>query len=202
MPTPPINLIALRRQLKKQRRQLSQHEQQQAAQQTVAQMIRHPLFLRARHIALYIPVRGELDIRTLRHYAQRHQHFYLPVLSPLTHQGLTFIAWHHHTPFTQNRFGIPEPVFHASACRPAQALDLVVTPLLAADTQGNRLGMGGGYYDRTFAFKTRRPHKNRMHQMPTLLGVCYPFQQLAALPKQPWDIPLDALATPGKIQVF
>lgn len=199
---PSIDLTVLRRQLKKQRRNLSRREQQHAAHQTVARIIRHPLFLRAHHIALYIPVRGELDIRALRQYAQRHQRFYLPVLSPLAHQGLAFIEWHPHTPFTHNRFGIPEPVFHASACKPAHALDLVMTPLLATDKQGNRLGMGGGYYDRTFAFKKRSITKNLRQRRPHLLGVCYPFQQQSELPAQPWDIPLDALATPGKIQVF
>lgn len=200
---PSIDLIALRRQLKKQRRKLSRREQQQAAHQTVARIIRNPLFLRAQHIALYIPVRGELDVRALRQYAQRHQRFYLPVLSPLVHQGLVFIEWHTHTPFTHNRFGIPEPVFHASACKPARALDLVMTPLLATDQQGNRLGMGGGYYDRTFAFKKHHhTTKNTRQRRPLLLGVCYPFQQQPALPTQPWDIPLDALATPRKIQLF
>lgn len=192
------NLAALRRRLKKQRRQLSVHEQQWYARQTVDQIVRHPLFRQARHIALYIPVRGELDIRALRRHAQRWQRFYLPVLSPLPHQGLTFLKWQRHTGFTRNRFGIPEPVYHVSLCRAANQLDLVVTPLLAVDAQGHRLGMGGGFYDRTFAFKQRQVR----HVNPVLLGVAYPFQEQAVLPAQPWDIPLDALATAEGVRVF
>lgn len=195
---PSINLNSLRRQLKKQRRQLSLHTQQQAARQTVGHIIRHPLFHQARHIALYIPVRGELDIQALRRHAHRKQRFYLPVLSPLPHQGLHFIEWRHTTPFTENRFHIPEPAYHPALCKAAKQMDLVITPLLAADNQGNRLGMGGGFYDRTFAFKTKQAHQ----RTPVLLGVCYSFQQQTSLPAQPWDIPLDALATPEYIRVF
>ena len=75
-------------------------------------------------------------------------------------------------------------------------LDLVLVPLVAFDDRGNRLGMGGGYYDQTFAFLSQRQHYRR----PTLLGVAYEFQRLVALPVQAWDIPLDGVATEKRVQ--
>jgi len=71
------------------------------------------------------------------------------------------------------------------------ALDLILLPLVAFDKSGHRLGMGGGYYDRTLAFLAHR----RLWRKPHLLGTAYQFQQLETLPTQPWDIPLDGIAT-------
>jgi 5-formyltetrahydrofolate cyclo-ligase len=71
------------------------------------------------------------------------------------------------------------------------ALDLVLTPLVGFDHKGNRLGMGGGYYDRSFAFLLRRQNWKK----PRLVGLAYDFQQLDKLPAKNWDVPLTAVAT-------
>jgi len=75
----------------------------------------------------------------------------------------------------------------------------VLTPLVAFDSFGNRLGMGGGFYDRSFVFR-RDPV--RRHHRPYLLGLGYEFQKVAALPRQPWDVPLDAAVTETALWVF
>ena len=62
-------------------------------------------------------------------------------------------------------------------------------PLVAFSAAGTRLGMGGGYYDRSFAFRHGRGAP------PRLVGVGYGFQREDALAAEPWDVPLDAVAT-------
>jgi len=68
---------------------------------------------------------------------------------------------------------------------------LIFLPLVAFDNAGNRLGMGGGYYDRTLAWKQRR----RYWHGSRLIGVAYGFQQLERLPVESWDIGLDGILT-------
>jgi len=74
---------------------------------------------------------------------------------------------------------------------PLAALDIALVPLVAFDDYGRRLGMGGGYYDRTFAYLRHREHWRR----PKLIGVAFEFQRVAELPAQPWDVPLDGIIT-------
>ena len=116
----------------------------------------------------------------------------LPMLLPWHYNRLWFVPWAAGDPLVRNRFGIAEP-------RPARdrrpiaphALDLVLTPLVAFDRNCRRMGMGGGYYDRSFAFLGRRRHWNK----PRLLGLAYGFQEVETLPVRPWDVPLAGVAT-------
>lgn len=90
-----------------------------------------------------------------------------------------------------NRFGIPEPPITSGGLLPARQLDLVLVPLLGFDDECNRLGMGGGFYDRTFAFLRFRRHLRR----PFLLGFADEAQHVPSLPAKPWDVRLDAVVT-------
>ena len=89
------------------------------------------------------------------------------------------------------RFGIPEPARIHDRRIKSIALDLVLLPLVAFDTAGHRLGMGGGYYDHSFEFIRRRVHWNK----PRLVGLAYEFQRLPLIEPEPWDVSLDAVAT-------
>ena len=81
--------------------------------------------------------------------------------------------------------GIPEP----PASLPQRRPDVLLVPLVAADLAGNRLGQGGGHYDRTLAALRA--------QGPLLaIGIAWDMQLLPHIPAQPWDQPLDAIATP------
>jgi 5-formyltetrahydrofolate cyclo-ligase len=116
---------------------------------------------------------------------------YLPILVPFSDRRLWFSAYKRGDPLIVNRFGILEPErHHYRRIRPA-ALDLVLTPLVAFDPMGHRLGMGGGYYDRSFAFLNTRRHWRK----PRLLGLAYEFQRHPLLEAEAWDVPLDAVAT-------
>lgn len=180
-----------RQAIKRQRAVLPHALQRQLAQQMVRRVRASALFRKAKTIALYLPVRGEADPSALRKGALPHQRFYLPVLSPFRDGRLWFVEWDDATRFRHNRFQIPEPYPRHRQRRPARWLDLVITPLLAFDHQGTRMGMGGGFYDRSFAFKHRQLGKQRPH----LLGYAYAFQTLPHIPRQAWDVPLDAAVT-------
>lgn len=93
----------------------------------------------------------------------------------------------------QNRYGIAEPKLDQRLICPVRELDIIGTPLVAFDQSGQRLGMGGGYYDRTLApwFKTQQG------AMP--IGLAHDCQQVEQLPTASWDIPLRKIVTPSKV---
>lgn len=181
---------ALRRDLRAQRAALSAGERVAAAQALVAQIERIPGFLTAPRIAGYWATDGELPLAALPGGVHaRGQHWYLPVVRP--HRQLWFAPWQVGAPLATNRFGIPEPVCAAEQMVPAPELDIVLVPLLGFDRHGHRLGFGGGYYDRSFAFLRERAAAAR----PLLVGIGYALQELPALAAQAWDVRLDYVAT-------
>jgi len=181
----------LRAHLRRQRRALSAEHQACASEQLAINLLRHPNLLRARHIGIYLANDGEIDPGLYVHLArQRHIRFYLPVLHPIYSGKLVFSPYAPDTPLRPNRFGIPEPAFPRSRHRPAWALDAVLFPLVGFDEDGGRLGMGGGFYDRTFAFSRIRPA-----MAPKLIGLAHELQKVTALPVEPWDIPLHGVVT-------
>lgn len=120
---------------------------------------------------------------------------YLPVIHG---SRLWFLPFDAGTPLTRNRFGIAEPTVPPSArCLP-QALDVVLTPLVAFDDHGRRLGMGGGYYDRTFAYLLKRRRWTR----PRLIGIAHNLQRIPVLPAREWDVPLHGVATETGLRWF
>ncbi|MBT6938524.1 MAG: 5-formyltetrahydrofolate cyclo-ligase [Candidatus Marinimicrobia bacterium] len=94
--------------------------------------------------------------------------------------------------FRKNQYGILEPI--SDDIISAEQLDILFMPLVGFDKNKNRIGMGGGYYDRTLAFKNQKTVKN-----PKLYGLAFDCQQVEKLETQDWDVPLDAIITPGKI---
>jgi 5-formyltetrahydrofolate cyclo-ligase len=160
---------------------------------------RDPLVRTSRRIAAYLPVNGEMDpLPLMNHLWSLGKTLYLPVLAGFPDRKLWFSAYKPGEPLVSNRFGIPEP----ARVHPGRAgtvfLDLVLLPLVAFDATGNRLGMGGGYYDRCLAFIKRRHHWRK----PRLMGMAYEFQRLAHIDPQPWDVPLDAVATEQRVYHF
>jgi 5-formyltetrahydrofolate cyclo-ligase len=91
----------------------------------------------------------------------------------------------------RNRYGIPEPSRRTGRQRNAQGLDVLVLPLVGFDGDCNRLGMGGGYYDRSLSYLSQRRHWRRPH----LIGVAHECQRVPHVPVCPWDMPLDLVVT-------
>lgn len=149
-------------------------------------------FRNARRIAVYLPADGELDTAPLVARARAMgKTLYLPVLLPHGDSRLWFARYEVDEPLVDNRFGIPEPARAARTRVSPLALDLVLTPLVAFDPQGHRLGMGGGFYDRSFAYLLRHTRWLR----PRLIGLAHDFQCRPYLPHQSWDVPLHAVVT-------
>lgn len=181
----------LRQTLRQQRNQLSPRQQQQAAEQLTAHIAQQTVFQRSQRIAFYLASNGEIDPATIMALAEAAgKSCYLPVLHPLKHNRLHFVRHNMGEPLQANCFGILEPKLTTSRIAPAWSLDLILLPLVAFDSQGNRLGMGGGFYDRTLAFTRRTPRTG-----PQLLGLAHSFQQVADIAQENWDIPLQSIVT-------
>lgn len=104
--------------------------------------------------------------------------------------SLRFAPWRSGDALRPNRFGIPEPDVAPSSALAARDLTLVLLPLLGFDARGNRLGMGGGFYDRTFGFR-----RDGRSGPPHLVGVAFACQEVAAITPEPWDVALDGALT-------
>lgn len=174
------------------RRALSAQQQRSHSEKMAKQLSRSPLFLRSRSIAAYLSADGEIDPLPLFASAwAMGKRCYLPVLRAHPQRTLWFCEYRPGDPLFLNRFGIAEPSVRRRPPTPPWGLDLVLLPLVAFDCQGNRLGMGGGYYDRTFAYF----HRRRVWRTPHLIGVAHEFQQVEVLQAQSWDIPLQGVVT-------
>jgi len=189
---------ALRQQLRQARRDFDVHEHAQRSAVITQQLVNHRLFRAAKHIACYLPNDAEVDLGALIGAAwAMGKMVYLPVLSSIHHNRLHFLPYSPGDTLMTNSFGIPEPVLHSRRVPALTRLDLVLTPLVGFDEQGNRLGMGGGFYDRTFAFLRRR----QAWRKPHLLGVAFDVQKSPAeLPHQHWDVPLEGVVTESGVQ--
>lgn len=180
----------LRRQLRARRRALSPYQQRLAAAKLSRQIARLPGYVRLRSVALYWATDGEIDLQPLLQRLRRDgKKVYLPVLQP-RRTALWFRPWRPFSTLQANRFGIPEP--RSGRRLSPWALDWVLLPLVGFDELGGRLGMGGGFYDRTFAARARWPRQ------PRLIGVAHQCQQVERIPLESWDIPLTAVVTDAK----
>ena len=192
-------LPQIRRRIRAERRTLSDAQQAQHAERLFELLMNEPNFRRAKRIAGFIASDGELDpAPVLEHASQRNKQVFLPVLNRLYGNRLWFSPYTQQTKLILNRYNIPEPPLFPPQPIPTWSLDLVLTPLVAFDAHGNRTGMGGGYYDRTFAFLKRKGVRNR----PKLLGIAHSFQQVQSLDTQRWDVPLVGIATENSVHWF
>ena len=195
---PPMEPALLRREIRGQRRRLSTQTLERHSRMLLRLACNYKPFRHSSRIAFYIASRGEIDPSPLLALAmQTGKQAYLPVLKRPGH-GLWFAPFSSGDRLTDNRFGIPEPSLQLNRIVMPWALDLVFVPLVAFDDNGNRLGMGGGFYDRTFAFKQQR----RYWKGPKLIGLAHDFQHVNHLSRQAWDIPLDAVITQRHIYQF
>jgi len=188
----PLSRPQLRRLLRKARRALTPSKQREAAQGLYRQLAQHPLFRRSRHISLYLPTDGEIDPRLLLRAAQRRgKATYLPVLSAWPRTKMVFQRVRPGEKLLPNRFRILEPRGNIRQQRKLWALDLVLMPLVGFDDEGGRLGMGGGFYDRSLAYLARRQHWRK----PTLLGLAHECQKVDRLAQASWDVPMAGTVT-------
>lgn len=187
----------LRQTLRQQRRALTPQQQRQASQQLCARLWHCPAVRNARRIACYWPNDGEIDPRPFLHQARAAgKQTFLPVLHPILGNRLWFCRHDSDEHLQPNRFGIPEPDLKRVSRTPAWALDVVLMPLVGFSESGGRLGMGGGFYDRTFAFRLTAHYRR---QTPRLIGLAHECQRVDNLPIAEWDVPMETVVTDGGI---
>lgn len=172
----------LRLQLRQRRNSLTGAQRRSASENLVARLEAIPGWSTCRHVAGYIAADAEIDpAPLLEHLRQTGRTTYLPLIQ--ADNSLLFAPWQPGDSLQANRFGIPEPRPENRAVS-AGALDAVLLPLVGWDAAGTRLGMGGGFYDRSLA------------GADTLkIGLGYAAQEMDWLPRQRWDVSLDFVAT-------
>ena len=176
----------LRARLRKQRLALTPPERMAAAE-SVARRFSDHLGDKGGYIAGYWAMNGELPLHVLQMRLSAQQRWCLPMLREDGRLG--FGPWRPGDPLVSNRFGIPEPDLQPDSMLAPEDMAVVLLPLLGYTRAGQRLGMGGGYYDRSFGFRKRHPAP------PLLVGVGYSGQEIGDISAGDWDVPLDAITT-------
>jgi len=151
-------------------------------------------------IAFFLSQDAELQTKNCIEYIwQETKHeVYLPVLDTRDGIHMAFARYTDQSVMKKNQFGIEEPEEDYDQHLTGKELDLVFMPLVGFDKDGNRLGMGGGYYDRTFSFKL----EDKQIQTPVLIGWAHSCQQVKSLPNEVWDVPLDGIITEKELFKF
>lgn len=197
-----------RRQFTRQRRKLTDGERRQYARMASLHLtkLQQRLPPRAR-IGLYYDGFGELPTQPLLDWCRRLG--YLPYLTVVGSLGradksnidkrLRFVPIYHkkllNVPSRIHSLGMKQN--HQRRLLWARELDVIICPLVAVDLSGNRMGMGGGFYDTTLGKSYQAGLKK-----PLKIGWCYDFQVVEQLQRQAWDVPLDGLITPNGLRWF
>ena len=177
----------LRRELRTSRRALPAATRIAAAEALAERILALPFLPADGDLAGYWAMDGEIALHVLQLRLPRLLRYCLPVLGE--DGRLRFARWSPGEPLVANRHGIPEP--DTTDLLEPEAMALVVVPLVGFDHTGHRLGMGGGWYDRSFAFR----NAPGAAPPPWLVGAGFHLQQVDALPPEAWDVPLDAVCT-------
>lgn len=184
----------LRQQFKTKRSAISAAQRMQTADAIAQQLIKLPEWIPADYIAGYWASHGEVPLHIVQMRAQSPKVWCLPMLQ--TDKTLKFAPWRSGDPLVSNQYGIPEPDILSSSALDATQISIILLPLLAYTRTGTRLGMGGGYYDRSLAFRAVHPSP------PLLIGVAYSSQEADLLPTQEWDVKLDMLINEREVLRF
>lgn len=183
-----MNKEQLRQKLRSARSSLPP-EQQELASQSLLRNFLASEFSQPKRAALYLAADGEIDPYPIcTHLWAQGAEVFLPRLND---GHMSFTPYREGSRLTPNKYGIPEPDGQLSFG--PKILDLILMPLVGFDDAGNRLGMGGGYYDRTLAEANKRPR---------LIGLAHECQHVEQIEHQEWDIPLDAVITDQGIYRF
>jgi len=188
----------IRRQLLRQRNALNNNQLAAYSKNLAKHLTTHHIFKTARNIASYLPFDKEIPTDAIHTNLEKYnKQLFVPKIIKGRLKQMLFCKINQNTSYQYNCFGIKEPD-NANNMKYANQMDLILLPLVAFDKKGNRLGMGGGYYDRALSF---RKNRKKWHK-PILLGLAYDFQQVQTLPRQQWDIPLDGIVTNTQLLLF
>jgi 5-formyltetrahydrofolate cyclo-ligase len=190
----------LRAELRARRRAIPAAARIAAAERLAERLLALPMLPASGDVAGYWAMDGEIALHAFQLRLPPGLRWCLPVLAD---DGLRFARWRPGEPLAPNRFGIPEPAVAADALLEPGRMAIVLVPLVGFDAHGRRLGMGGGWYDRAFAYRNgmvaanggRGDGAGDARRPPWLVGTAFGAQQVEALAAEPWDVPLDAVCT-------
>jgi 5-formyltetrahydrofolate cyclo-ligase len=186
----------IRQDLRHKRSQLNDVRQQEQAVLLFEKLTEQKEVTNAKKIAIYLANDGELDTSPFINWCWTNKiSVYLPVIHPFSKGNLLFLRYEKTTILIKNTYGILEPTLDVRNIITVDKLDIIFTPLVAFDTGGNRLGMGGGFYDRTLANWHIQYQQNKQTK-PLPIGLAHDCQKVEKIPFEIWDIPLPKIITP------
>ena len=178
----------LRQRNRKLRSDLDARQLERATLALAESILALPEYRQAQRLAAYFAVNGEIGLSPIIDRAlAAGKEIYLPNLD---HQALRFSPYFQAQKMRINKFRLPEPDVDDSEMLLPNELDLVLAPLVVFDCNRNRIGMGGGFYDRSFAFRNN-PESTR----PVLIGVAHELQKVDRIVPEEWDVRLDMIVT-------
>ncbi|HFD86068.1 MAG TPA: 5-formyltetrahydrofolate cyclo-ligase [Gammaproteobacteria bacterium] len=188
----------LRRELKQRRAAISPHQRERAGRLAWQHLRYWPVLRRAKKVACYLAMPGEFPTETiLQGLLNQEKEVYVPVVDQHQQRKMVFQRYRPNAPMRQNRYGIIEPVELPRQQINATRLDLILMPLLGFDHCGTRIGMGGGYYDTSLAFRLEQWRMKKTR----LVGLAFDVQHCHSLERNHWDVPLDAVLTESGVRV-
>ena len=190
-------LSTLRQCIREKRRQISKAEQLQHSKAIIHHLIHSRLYQNSQNIALYLSTDGEVNLKSLISILfQDNKKVYLPIIISARQGIMKFTPYHHEKLLEKNCFGILEPHHEEKDLISIAQLDLILAPLVGFDESGNRMGMGGGYYDRALQ------NLNTGGSKTQFIGVAHELQKVEKLQAREWDIPLHGIITEKSFSYF
>ncbi len=188
----------LRKLLRQKRRDLDSFAQQTAAENLLIQLLTLDAFAQSKKVAMYLANDGEIAASEVQQWMYANgKHPYLPIVRQSNgRNSLLFAEAKQDAAYSENHFGISEPVVNDDELVSPDKLDLVLLPLVGFDQSGNRVGMGGGFYDTTFEFLK---NGNDLQQKPILIGLAHECQKVKQISAESWDIPLSIVVTDQQV---
>lgn len=183
----------IRQEILKIRRTISEAEAFKSGQKVVEILKTHPFFENRKMVGSYLSLFGEMSTKPINDYLLENHDLALPFMNVQQKGLMDFYSYKKGDELIENRFHILEPVNNPENLIIPDRFDALIVPLVAFDKAGNRLGMGGGYYDRML---------KKLPYQCLLIGVAYDFQLIEQVPIEQWDMPLHEVITPSEHYIF
>jgi 5-formyltetrahydrofolate cyclo-ligase len=196
---------AIRQRIRKIRQQIQEDEVQQAEENIARNLASQISYTTANKIASFVSFDGEISTRMINDMLVKEKSVcFLPKVRPLTPSGLWFMPYTGQEVFKNNHFGIPEvDDLRIRECVPLSTLNIILVPLVAFDNQGNRLGMGKGYYDASLSYLYDSDEiEDKHYTKPLFVGLAYEQQKVDEIPTAEHDIKLDMVLTQTRSYEF
>jgi len=186
----PRNRKQLRLQIRQARKDIPANYARQASYKFSERIAEQPAYQNANRVAGFLAFDGEADPAPLMDRAiQENKLVFVPIIVG-KEKPLLFAPWTRQSRLKKNAVGILEPDVPQAQLIEAHELECVITPLVVFDENCNRIGVGGGFYDRSFAFLQQAPESSTV-----LIGMAYEMQKVDKIEVEPWDIRLNAIVT-------